>query len=170
MSFHTLLLFLGPQSPSRDCTAVCLPLSWLRFIWAVGVFPVLGGEYLCTGPRVNTSFVSLGLKPSDGTASHRVSLLTRTGTCQTVFSNTCYVGGPAAPPHWQRQMVSSFPLSNFNSCPVISSCLFNWLLTNNEVERLFLCLSVIGVSSWRNNVFPCFVFSFFFFSMSSFSR
>lgn len=118
---------------------------------------------ICVQVLVSTQVsVSLGLKPSDGTASHQVSLLNLMRNRQTVFSSARYVEKPAVP-HWQGRLASSFPLSNFNRCLVLSPCCFNLLLTCNEVEPLLLCLSVIHISSWINNLFTCFVFSFFLF-------
>lgn len=78
--------------PSRGCTAVCLripgrgPSGWL------GCFQRLVVS-ICVQVLVSTQvFISLGLKPSDGTASPQVSPLNFMRNHQTVFSSARHVG------------------------------------------------------------------------------
>lgn len=53
---RALLVFVDVASPITWLHGGLFTHSRPRSIWVAGVFPAFGGEYLCTGPCVNTSF------------------------------------------------------------------------------------------------------------------
>lgn len=53
---RALLVFVDVASPVTWLHGGLFTHSRPRSIWVAGVFPAFGGEYLCTGPCVNTSF------------------------------------------------------------------------------------------------------------------